>query len=572
VRAAAIALVLLVTGSAHAIDFKIRDQRFRLTINETLFTAYHGDIPPLLIVETNRDGTPSTNPKFVDILSRLNLDLIWWRLRLWTRFDTAAYVLRPGGACGPDATTPADLRSRYCQNPFYVEKLALEYADRNVEATLGDFYVNFGRGLVLSLRKLDELGIDTTLRGMRFVYHRGNAGATIVAGWTNVQNVDQATGRFVSDPTDPVQGTKKEYRGWDNAPADFIAGARAEYRIADRVTVGLHEAGGFQHLNATADAPGTMHQRQDASFLYGVNLDAPRLTKWLALYAEAAGQMTVLSDHRDHGYAIYAAATGYFGPVSVLIEGKHYKDYQRWKSWVSGTFAEFNPIAYNQPPTAERIVTELVSPIYDVSGARARVDYRVNNRLLLYASYAAFQDRGAGEMTPLIYHDPYGGAEVRWNNGRSHFFPSGGFRYEMEQGTGAEFQRIGHIEWDFTQYLPRNVSLETAGFVLFRHGDKVAVDAPDGSLIYPSWTEGTAYFAVKWAPHIVGSLGFEWTTRPAPAATQYFANGSLQWNFTTASSIRLFVGGNRGGLRCISGVCRDFPAFSGARLELVVRL
>ena len=55
-------------------------------------------------------------------------------------------------------------------------------------------------------------------------------------------------------------------------------------------------------------------------------------------------------------------------------------------------------------------------------------------------------------------------------------------------------------------------------------------------------------------------------------ADEHFFNGSVQWNFTTASSLRLFAGGTRGGLRCISGVCREFPPFTGALLELVVRL
>jgi hypothetical protein len=46
----------------------------------------------------------------------------------------------------------------------------------------------------------------------------------------------------------------------------------------------------------------------------------------------------------------------------------------------------------------------------------------------------------------------------------------------------------------------------------------------------------------------------------------------VQWNITPATSHRLWVGGTRGGHKCISGVCRDFPPFTGARLEAVVRL
>jgi hypothetical protein len=31
------------------------------------------------------------------------------------------------------------------------------------------------------------------------------------------------------------------------------------------------------------------------------------------------------------------------------------------------------------------------------------------------------------------------------------------------------------------------------------------------------------------------------------------------------------VGTQRGGLKCIAGVCREFPSFAGARLEVIGR-
>jgi hypothetical protein len=58
----------------------------------------------------------------------------------------------------------------------------------------------------------------------------------------------------------------------------------------------------------------------------------------------------------------------------------------------------------------------------------------------------------------------------------------------------------------------------------------------------------------------------------------YF-NGGLQWKSnstgTTLShlinSVQLFFGQRRGGIRCVSGVCRNFPAFEGGRLDVVSR-
>lgn len=559
--------IAIAPASAGAIELKLFDEPLRLDITESLFAAYHGNLgvddgtanPPGLIVERDKTGTHPEN-HFYDILNRLNVDLSWRRFRLATRWDTAVFFDTPAGSCGPPATTMATLRSRFCENYFYPEKLSLEYAGRGVEVTLGDFYVVFGRGLVLSLRKLDELGIDTTLLGGKMIYHEGNLAATLVAGATNVQDIDESTGRSPSSAYGPAAD-----------PYDMIAGGRVEYRAFDKVIVGVHEVGGVQRRNATV-AP---HLNPDSMFMYGGSLDAPRLTDWLALYFEAAGQRMTLSDVRQDGYAIYGAATGYFGPVSVLIEVKDYSNFQRWKSSIDPSLPEFAPVVYNQPPTAERVQTELVSPIYDVVGPRARVDWRVNPSLLLYASYAWFLDHAA--EGGLVYHDPYGGAEIRWNEGRSHLFPSGGYRIErcapesmtcaMEAPDG-EFQHIGHVEWDAAQALPHGLSIESQGFALFRRGDHVI--NPDGTPA--SWTEGDAYLSLKWTPYLMVTGGFEWSTRPATTLNQYYYNGTIQWNITTASSILLFVGGERGGLKCISGICRNFPAFTGARLEVVLRL
>jgi hypothetical protein len=558
-------VVLWASARADAFTFQLLGQPLRLDVTESTYAAYYGNLAApgaayKLISETDKYGRSTGNFMVWDIVNKLNVDVAWKHWRLATRWDTAVYFDRPSGSCGPEKTTPAPVLSRYCQNYFYLEKSSLEYSSRTIEATLGDFYVSFGRGLILSIRKLDELGIDTTLLGGKLIYHEGNLAATLVLGGTNIQNVDEATGRYASDPY------------------DMIAGARMEYRFADKVIVGVHEAGGLMRTDTVS---GQSHP--DSMFMYGGSIDAPRLTRWLGLYFEGAGQSLSAADERHTGYAFYGALTGYFGPTTLLVEVKHYSTFHRWKSSVNPSLVEFAPLAYNQPPTAERVQTELIAPIYDVSGARARVDYRVNSWLLLYLSYAYFEDRGLPNTGLLAYHDPYAGAEIRWNNGRSHLFPSGGFREERcadtkqtcldsTPGDHGEFQHVGHIEWDFTQALPRRLSLEAQGFALFRRGDLTTTVDKNGNLQYPDWVEGDAYFALKWTPFLVGTLGLEWSTRPSPNVNHVFLNGALQYNVTPASSIRLFAGGTRGGLKCISGVCRDFPAFTGARLEVVVRL
>jgi hypothetical protein len=168
------------------------------------------------------------------------------------------------------------------------------------------------------------------------------------------------------------------------------------------------------------------------------------------------------------------------------------------------------------------------------------------------------------------------GAEFRWDEGRSHFFPLIEYRNEHMEANPAfnvaplKYEQVIAIEWDFTQDLPRRLSLESQGLVWIRA--KPALMS-DGTLDPNSWVEGNVYVALRWASKIVGSVGYEWTTLFSEQQnTHHFPNFAILWNITPATSLGLFAGGNRQGLKCISGVCRNFPAFQGVRLELVVRL
>src|SRR5580704_13711626 len=94
----------------------------------------------------------------------------------WTaglRLDSAVYWLRPSDY-DPDS-------ARY-HDAVYPAKLFVTYSTPGLEITAGDLYVQFGRGLTLSMRKIDELGIDTTVRGLKVEMQRDPFAITAVAG------------------------------------------------------------------------------------------------------------------------------------------------------------------------------------------------------------------------------------------------------------------------------------------------------------------------------------------------------------------------------------------------------
>ena len=131
------------------------------------------------------------------------------------------------------------------------------------------------------------------------------------------------------------------------------------------------------------------------------------------------------------------------------------------------------------------MLTELLAPIFDVRGPRLRVDWRVNAWLLLYASYAFFEDRSV-PTSPLQFHDPYGGAELRWNAGsrtssrRAATGSSGTRRCTPSISTSATSSGTSRSE------LPHGLSIETQGFVLLRR--RAALDwCRRGPRATPTW-------------------------------------------------------------------------------------
>lgn len=83
------------------------------------------------------------------------------------------------------------------------------------------------------------------------------------------------------------------------------------------------------------------------------------------------------------------------------------------------------------------------------------------------------------------------------------------------------------------------------------------------------WHEGEHYTALKVAPKWVFSQGIEYTT--LLGLPTYYFNGGVLYRFLEGSNVKVLVGQQRGGLKCVSGVCKLFPAFNGARAELTLR-
>jgi hypothetical protein len=546
-------------------------------------------------------------------LNRLNAALSWRRFTLGLRLDSSLYWDRPLDRGIPDdlrARAAADQQSRY-RDAIYPAKIWATYQSPGLEITAGDAYVQFGRGLVLSLRKIDELGLDTTLRGGKISWQEDPFALTVVAGIANPNRVDEATGRALFLP---LGAERQHLFGSDRIAGVELQAGRGLPVVLSTHAVQLTRCAPYRYdangsvVDGTFDAPfGSCGSADTATWLsslpsnggiqspvlnasgvtmVGQGLEIPDILGHAHVYMEGALQDRRHGDAYDPqhaGNALYASVSASAGPVTETLEVKSYRNFYPLAGAVDITRASaFNNVFYSTPPTAELITQDSAFGSFDacVDGGRLRSDVRVSTPLLVYVTGAYFHTKSeqpagscdqAGRVVLTGTAPPRGveddvldfvaGEEWTFDSARSHLFASAGFRNDTFTKTGDAFYREWHAEYAFSKHIKGPYSFELQG----RHRYRFEA----GQNLGAYWNEGESYAALKIAPKWVVTQGFEYTSFSGSPAT--YLNGALLYRFTGSDSVRLFVGQQRAGLRCVSGVCKMFPAFEGARVEVTVR-
>jgi hypothetical protein len=642
--------ILAWATTARAIDLTDLDHKpIKLDVTETSIWAQHFQA---------RSGELEEDQGYASWLNRLNVALSWWRFTLGVRLDSSVYANRPADQPNCPSFWPCltptsqqslsaiqvDNTSRF-RNAIYPAKLWASYNAPGLEITAGDAYVQFGRGLILSMRKIDELGLDTTLRGGKFEWQNDPFAVTFVAGFANPSRVDEATGRalFLPEPNPLMPGqmpppllpgtiNAKPLFGSDRIIGFDIQAGRGlpvtlathavqitrcspvNYVAYDPKTMNVDVAGDV--YNGTFSAPfGSCNPADTQEWLsslsptpdptinaneiemVGQSLEIPSLWGHGKLYVEAAGQ------HREHGSylsnvgqfnanptgnAVYGSLSVDAGPLTNTLEVKSFRNFYTVVGAVDVTRAyEFSNVVYTIPPTTEAITQDSELGFFGacVNGGRLRSNVRLSKDFLVYGAAAYYHSQtetltatcnSAGKTLPsagttvtaadTYVWDGLAGFEWFFDDHASHFFASTGVRDDTT-GEGTAFYHELHGEYAFTKHIKGPYSLEITGRHRFRYEYGFNSDV-QGNAFQP-WHEGENYVALKVSPKYVFSQGFEYTNLIGPPPV-YF-NGSIRYNFRSDSSVVLFVGEQRGGLHCVSGVCRLFPAFEGARLELTVR-
>lgn len=469
------------------------------------------------------------------------------------------------------------------------ERITLRWEHESWVVEGGDAQLVFGRGVALSFRKVDLLGVDNALRGGHVRYDDGHFRARIHAGVANPQNQDPVTLLILPDPVDIFAA----------------ASVGATFGPADMLSVSGHAVRTWFEDCYRSDCHGRTGQSVDIA---GWTLEAPALADGnLALYAEANGLRRQYTfdgqEHTETGRAVYASAQLIAENLTILVEWKDYSNFL-----LAPNANEPDPWRiYNAAPSLEFDGPQRLRGIGNQRGGSIRLDYGFlpGPWSILLGSSLYGLDNGAEYRDPwegvLVTHtwagltrrQEYDG-DLTWS-----ITANGGYRRELclrdaceiggthgEHAGDTDREMIhGQVEltlasgdhgFDFTADHRYEGEQTVAGFSRFQIGGV--------ALTYTYGVVFSVILGLRWTDQVGGIVnarnGRDYnglgTRSPNDltlgAAGAMYPSIELRYNIDPSNSIRLFVGQTPGGLICSGGVCRQVPPFEGGLLEAVLRL
>jgi len=573
----------------------------------------------------NRDSRPSqvatrANDDFGLVYNRLSLQATAGHFSAGVRIDNvwfyaspnvtqlaldltneAAPANAPGYFRGKLAEAGLELSNRFI-DWLYPSQYYLTYSRPGFEATIGDASAQLGRGIVLSVRKQDELGSDTTIRGARLsLSTRGpmQLKLTALGGELNPLRLDEASGRYLGVPSDGDLLHSLSEAGMPRAiETDFapltrecVTSPTCSY-APDRIAAGQIELAGSSFKlamqgSALFRAPPLSQdlvRSAERIVTLSQSVEVPRLAEDLALYAEAAFQHLQERDELarlDAGYGVYASASYTPKDLALTLEARHYRRLFPLSANVKlARASEFSSLSYNQVPTTEPEDndTELEGMNTCVSGARLRGDVTLGRGVRALGSlahYLTYAESGSNEACAITsqqlnrVYDVSSGFGLDSHDRARHLELVLGSRLDQSERelTLAEGSR-SHLFYGEV-YLRHELELPLAGAFSWsltgRHRRRVQAEGGPGV----PWHEGEEVLGLEWAGHSSLGLGAEYDTRPGVPDT-YF-NIELSHRPTPSSRVALFAGQRRGAQRCVGGICRLYPPFEGMRLDVSMR-
>jgi len=382
-----------------------------------------------------------------------------------------------------------------------------------LEITAGNYYVIFGRGLILRSYENRDLRYDNNLDGVKGVIDLDGFDLTMLGG-TAMGKYDRLT-----DPLHAVDG-KIAFTDWMT-----LGGSYLRTNITD---VGLVRLSGG---NASLSFP---------------HVD---------FYAEYAEKYNPSGQYiPEDGKGLYLSTNLYTSGAGLTLE---FKDYDRFD------FTN-QDVAFNNPPTLAREHTytllnrhAYVLNLYDERGIQAEVTSSPVDQLSLLANYSYTTDRD----DRLVFSEGYGELEYDYQDKATL---KGGFsraENKREEGSPVRLAPVVDLVYCLSEITSINFVLE-----------HLYTEKYDGKLTY---YDQILSLSLSQSPYV--SLTFtherttEWETVEDWSGSKNWFIGTLDLAMGDNHNLTLSIGSRRKGKVCAGGVCVDKPALDGFEIKLLSR-
>lgn len=539
--------------------------RTTFSLTNTTIVRYRGDNYDLFANVHDDD--------FGSLYERLDMALQGERVRLESRFD----LFLPHTVFAPPRCTPERADDCYLTWDVRAERLTLRWEPGEWILEAGDSQIVFGRGVALSFRKVDLLGVDNALRGGHVRYQGSNFRFGVHVGVANPQNQDPIDLSIIRELDDVVAGATAAVTMPGSVPV--IIGGHAlrvwfqDYDVTNRL------------LN-----PSTFTNR--AVDVAGWTFEAPALADGrLALYAEANGMRRTANLYDDWdvegGRGVYGSAQLQLDNLTLLLEWKDYTNFL-----VAPSIVEANPWRiYNAAPAVEYDGPQRLRGIGNQRGGGIRMDYAFLPGPWAFSLNTVLY--GFSEEAPV---DPWDGALAShsWLTLTKRQEYGEGINWSIDFQAGARFEVLLHDvpvnpvipagtleRWMIHGRLDVTIGSGDHSFdfvVDHRHerelrGSQVSEFQIGGaSITYTFGVPLTLTLALRWTDYQLGVVEARAQKDYNFLGGEFYPSFEGRWTFEPGTYLGLFVGQTPGGQICSGGVCRDVPTFEGVRLTFVGRI
>jgi hypothetical protein len=463
----------------------------------------------------NENGNPDDDNYGV-IVDRLNVGASAPGFSVETRIDANGFIFPP---------------TEQFETQIRMERLTARASLLDVQLELGDFYEQIGRGIALSVRKLPEAGVDVSIFGARARYEGDAIAYTAFGGVANTANIDMVSMHAVEDQH------------------DVLAGGLFELFPVAGVRTGTYAVLNQPEETILPDIP-------DRSLTTGGYLDLPAVVDFASGYVEAMVQQRVLAGTPQVGSAALVEGELRFFDAVLNTELLLLNNFDQKGSRNTALGARFD---YNRPPTLERIDQEVINN-RDLVGARVRGEYFFFDwNTLLYAN-GVVRLNEPGEDSELYQTHVFGGFEYTFDDGGSRLNGAIGYRHEQQPTQAVAVKTMSHFDIDYVQALGAGVALHLTSNTQFRTLEQ-------RGYFWGSTFLGLEKAGLGGATFELGYDGFD----PSPGVRNVFYAVITNYELSERITLQGIAGNQRGGIKCVSGVCREWPAFSGVRGTMIMR-